>query len=62
MIDKMKKIVMDEKYCVLATAMDNKPYCSLMAYAVEDDCSKIYMVTIITKGNITKIAFSFNNQ
>lgn len=45
MIEKMKQIVMDEKYCVLATAMDNKPYCSLMAYAVEDDCSKIYMVT-----------------
>lgn len=45
MIDKMKKIVMDEKYCVLATAMNNKPYCSLMAYAVEDDCSKIFMVT-----------------
>jgi nitroimidazol reductase NimA-like FMN-containing flavoprotein (pyridoxamine 5'-phosphate oxidase superfamily) len=45
MIEKMKKIVMDEKYCVLATAMNNKPYCSLMAYAVEDDCSKIYMVT-----------------
>jgi nitroimidazol reductase NimA-like FMN-containing flavoprotein (pyridoxamine 5'-phosphate oxidase superfamily) len=45
MIDKMKQMVMDEKYCVLATAMDNKPYCSLMAYAVEDDCSKIYMVT-----------------
>ncbi len=41
----MKQLVMDEKYCVLATAMDNKPYCSLMAYAVEDDCSKIYMVT-----------------
>ena len=45
MIEKMKQLVMDEKYCVLATAMDNKPYCSLMAYAVEDDCSKIYMVT-----------------
>ena len=45
MIERMKQIVMNEKYCVLATAMDNKPYCSLMAYAVEDDCSKIYMVT-----------------
>lgn len=45
MLEKMKQMVMDEKYCVLATAMDNKPYCSLMAYAVEEDCSKIYMVT-----------------
>jgi general stress protein 26 len=45
MIDKMKQIVMDEKYCVLATAMNNKPHCSLMAYAVGEDCKRIYMVT-----------------
>lgn len=45
MIEKMKQLVLEEKYCVLATAIDNKPYCSLMAYAVKDDCSKIYMVT-----------------
>jgi nitroimidazol reductase NimA-like FMN-containing flavoprotein (pyridoxamine 5'-phosphate oxidase superfamily) len=45
MIDKMKQMVMDEKYCVLATAMNNMPHCSLMAYAVGEDCKKIYMVT-----------------
>lgn len=38
-------MVMNEKYCVLATAMNNKPYCSLMAYAVDEDCSRLYMVT-----------------
>ena len=41
----MKQIVMDEKYCVLATAMNNRPHCSLMAYAVGEDCKRLYMVT-----------------
>ncbi len=45
MIEKMKQIVMDEKYCVLATAMNNKPHCSLMAYTVGEDCKRLYMVT-----------------
>ena len=45
MIEKMKQILMNEKYCVLATAMDNRPHCSLMAYAVGEDCKRIYMVT-----------------
>ena len=45
MIEKMKQILMDEKYCVLATAMDNKPHCSLMAYTVGEDGKKIYMIT-----------------
>jgi len=41
----MRQLVINEKYCVLATVSDNKPYCSLMAYVSEEDCSKIYMVT-----------------
>ena len=45
MIEKIKQIVMNEKYCVLATAMNNKPHCSLMAYAVGGDCKRLYMVT-----------------
>ena len=45
MIEKMKQIVMNEKYCVLATAMNNKPHCSLMAYTVGEDCKRLYMVT-----------------
>jgi nitroimidazol reductase NimA-like FMN-containing flavoprotein (pyridoxamine 5'-phosphate oxidase superfamily) len=45
MIEKIKQIVMDEKFCVLATAMNNKPHCSLMAYAVGEGCRSIYMVT-----------------
>ena len=34
-----------EKYCVLATAMNNRPHCSLMAYTAEEDCKRLYMVT-----------------
>jgi nitroimidazol reductase NimA-like FMN-containing flavoprotein (pyridoxamine 5'-phosphate oxidase superfamily) len=46
MIEKIKQIIKDEKFCVLATAMENNPYCSLMAYAVDDVCKRLYMVTM----------------
>ena len=45
MIEKIKQIVKGEKYCVLATAMNNRPHCSLMAYTTEEDCKRLYMVT-----------------
>ena len=45
MTEQIRKLVQNEKFCVLATASENKPYCSLMAYAPEEDCKKIYMVT-----------------
>jgi nitroimidazol reductase NimA-like FMN-containing flavoprotein (pyridoxamine 5'-phosphate oxidase superfamily) len=44
-IDKMKALVKQKDICVLATASGNKPHCSLMAYATDDECSEIYMVT-----------------
>ena len=31
--------------CVLATIAGAKPYCSLMAYVVDESCQEIYMVT-----------------
>jgi nitroimidazol reductase NimA-like FMN-containing flavoprotein (pyridoxamine 5'-phosphate oxidase superfamily) len=45
MIETMKQMVKDEKYCVLATAFNNKPHCSLMAYTVDEECKSLYMVT-----------------
>ena len=45
MIEQIKQLVKDEKFCVLATVSDNRPYCSLMAYISEEDCRKIYMAT-----------------
>jgi nitroimidazol reductase NimA-like FMN-containing flavoprotein (pyridoxamine 5'-phosphate oxidase superfamily) len=45
MIEEMKALVRKKDICVLATASENKPHCSLMAYATNDECSEIYMVT-----------------
>jgi nitroimidazol reductase NimA-like FMN-containing flavoprotein (pyridoxamine 5'-phosphate oxidase superfamily) len=45
MLDKMKTLVKQKDICVLATASENKPHCSLMAYATDDECTEIYMVT-----------------
>lgn len=45
MIEHMKQLVKDKRFCVLATASDNNPHCSLMAYVPEEDCQRIYMAT-----------------
>jgi nitroimidazol reductase NimA-like FMN-containing flavoprotein (pyridoxamine 5'-phosphate oxidase superfamily) len=45
MLDKMKALVKQKNICVLATASQNKPHCSLMAYAADDEGLEIYMVT-----------------
>jgi len=45
MLDTMKALVKEKDLCVLATASDNKPHCSLMAYLCNDTCTEIYMVT-----------------
>ncbi len=46
MLEKIRGIVKNEKFCVLATSMDNNPYCSLMSYVADDDCRRLYMVTM----------------
>src|SRR5512139_2991035 len=45
MLEKMKELIRSQDICVLATACDNKPHCSLMAYVTDDHCREIYMVT-----------------
>jgi nitroimidazol reductase NimA-like FMN-containing flavoprotein (pyridoxamine 5'-phosphate oxidase superfamily) len=45
MLAEMKQLVNEKNICVLATIADNKPYCSLMAYAPNEDCTEIYMAT-----------------
>jgi len=45
MLEKMKELIRSQDMCVLATACDNKPHCSLMAYVTDDHCREIYMVT-----------------
>ena len=44
--DKIRSILNGQDVCVLATATQDKPYCSLMAFVAESDCRKIYMVTL----------------
>jgi len=45
MLEKMKALVRQNNLCVLATVSGETPHCSLMAYATDDDCREIYMVT-----------------
>ena len=45
MLQEMKKLAKEKNSCVLATIIDTKPYCSLMAYVTNMACTEIYMVT-----------------
>ncbi|MFZ5570292.1 MAG: pyridoxamine 5'-phosphate oxidase family protein [Thermodesulfobacteriota bacterium] len=45
MIDQIQDLIRRNSQCVLATSADNRPHCSLMAYAVDDACREIYLVT-----------------
>lgn len=45
MLKEMKALAKQQNICVLATVSGGKPHCSLMAYAIDDDCREIYMVT-----------------
>lgn len=45
MLDAMKTIIKRNDMCVLATASENSPYCSLMFYATDEECIEIYMMT-----------------
>lgn len=42
----MRKIIEENKVCVLATASDGNPHCSLMSYAAGDDGRELYMATL----------------
>ncbi|MGD8258181.1 MAG: pyridoxamine 5'-phosphate oxidase family protein [Desulfobacterales bacterium] len=45
MLKKMKALAREKNICVLATITGSKPYCSLMAYVTNEECTEIYMVT-----------------
>jgi nitroimidazol reductase NimA-like FMN-containing flavoprotein (pyridoxamine 5'-phosphate oxidase superfamily) len=45
MLEEMKALAREKNSCVLATIVDSKPYCSLMAYVTNNACTEIYMVT-----------------
>ena len=45
MLQKMKALAREKNICVLATITGSKPYCSLMAYVTNEECTEVYMVT-----------------
>lgn len=45
MLDKVHAMVQEMDSCVLATASENHPHCSLMAYVASPDSKKLYLVT-----------------
>jgi nitroimidazol reductase NimA-like FMN-containing flavoprotein (pyridoxamine 5'-phosphate oxidase superfamily) len=45
MLEEMKAMAKQKDMCVLATVSGGNPHCSLMAYATDDECREIYMVT-----------------
>ena len=49
-LERMKSLVRSHDTCVLATVSEGRPHCSLMAYATDETCAEIYMVTHRTTG------------
>ena len=45
MLSEMKQLVREKNICVLATVAGGSPYCSLMAYAANEDGTEIFMAT-----------------
>lgn len=45
MRDDIQKLIQNRRHCVLATAAEDTPYCSLMAYTTHTDCTRFFMVT-----------------
>lgn len=49
MLETMQSIAKENSLCVLATVNEKAvPHCSLMAYAIDDQCREIYMATLRT--------------
>jgi nitroimidazol reductase NimA-like FMN-containing flavoprotein (pyridoxamine 5'-phosphate oxidase superfamily) len=45
MHEEIERLIKKKDICVLATASEGAPYCSLMNYVPSNDCTEIYMVT-----------------
>jgi len=45
MLEEMKELLRSKNTCVMATVSGNEPHCSLMSYAVNENCREIYMMT-----------------
>ena len=45
MRERIKAFLKEKHMCVLATSLEGKPHCSLMAYVIDEEGEWIYMVT-----------------
>jgi len=45
MLEKMKALLKEKDFCVLATVSGERPHCSLMSYATDDEGREVYMIT-----------------
>lgn len=45
MFEVVRDLILSKDVCVMATVNKDKPYCSLMAYAPDDECRHLYMAT-----------------
>lgn len=46
MLNLIQDMVAGQGLCVLATVSEDRPHCSLMAYALDASCREIYMATL----------------
>ena len=44
--ERIRTVIQEQSTCVLATASENRPHCSLMAYATNSSCEEIYLMTL----------------
>jgi nitroimidazol reductase NimA-like FMN-containing flavoprotein (pyridoxamine 5'-phosphate oxidase superfamily) len=59
MHDRIKAFLREKDMCVLATTLEGRPHCSLMAYMTDETVEWIYMVT---HRNTTKYANLLANE
>ena len=59
MRERIKAFLKEKDMCVLATAREGKPHCSLMAYVADEEVEWIYMVT---HRNTTKYGNLLSNE
>lgn len=56
----VKKILMETDLCVLCTSKNDVPDASLMLYASDDSCAKLYMLTLEDTDKHRNIVFNPN--
>ena len=44
--EKIRALIREQDTCVLATASQNRPHCSLMTYVTNSSCDEIYLMTL----------------